>query len=99
MKLPTNAHKRTRRILRNGVARSEIETIILLCLNAHPGQWCAVKDFVILARFMESAATEHQLHYVAYQMSETGELKRATRGGNYLYLWWADEAPLPTTAR
>jgi len=88
--LPTNAHKRKRNMLRNHVSRVEVETIIMLVINTHPGQLCFVKDFVLLAKFMESAATDKQLSYVAYQMSETGELQRYSRGGDYGYRWWAD---------
>lgn len=97
--LPSNAHKRVQKAFRNGVSRAEVETIIMLCLNAHPGVYVCVKDFVILGKFMGSAANEKQFAHVAYQLSETGELKRITRGGNYCYCHWADEPAELTTAR
>lgn len=98
MTLPTNAHTKCAKVFRNGVRRVEVETLIGLCINTHPNSWICVKDMVALARFMESAATDAQLAHVAYQMSEIGELKRITRGGNYYYCWWADEPPMPTAA-
>lgn len=90
MKLPSNAHPKIRAVFRNGVLRSEVETLILLTVNASCGKFCFVKDFVNTARFMESDATDKQIAYVAEQMAETGELKRITVSGNYAYQWWAD---------
>lgn len=99
MTLQTNAHKKVHAVFENGVRRSEVETIIVLCLNAHPNSWVCVKDFSILGLFMESQATCKQFARVARQMSETGELKRITRGGDYWYCHWADDPPMPTAAR
>jgi len=78
--------------LKNGVKRSEVETIILLAIGAAAPNPVMVKHFVMLGAFMGSAATEKQFSYIAQRMAETGEIVQTTIAGNYAYRHWADVA-------